>query len=125
SIRAWLDPQKLAACNMTAIDVADAIRRQNLDAPAGQIGQPPSFAKQAFELPIHTLGRLTEPEQFGDIVGKAALSAPPPSPSGGRPPPRAGSGLPNLGAPAANGSPTTGGTTDSGTTGDSTATSST
>ena len=41
SIRAWLDPQKLASRNMTAIDVANAIRSQNLDAPAGQIGQPP------------------------------------------------------------------------------------
>ena len=40
SIRAWLDPQKLAACNMTAIDVANAIRNQNQDAPVGQIGQP-------------------------------------------------------------------------------------
>src|SRR5579871_1356510 len=36
SIRAWLDPQKLAACGMTAIDVANAIRTQNIDAPAGR-----------------------------------------------------------------------------------------
>src|SRR5215471_11214722 len=42
SIRAWLDPQKLAARNMTALDVVDAIRRQNLDVPAGQIGQAPA-----------------------------------------------------------------------------------
>ena len=41
SIRVWLDPQKLASRNMTAIDVANAIRSQNLDAAAGQIGQPP------------------------------------------------------------------------------------
>ena len=41
SIRVWLDPQKLASRNMTAMDVANAIRSQNLDAPAGQIGQPP------------------------------------------------------------------------------------
>ena len=41
SIRAWLDPQKLAARNMTAMDVAGAIRSQNVDAPAGQIGQLP------------------------------------------------------------------------------------
>src|SRR5437899_9162553 len=41
SIRVWLNPQKLAACNMTAIDVASAIRSQNLDASAGQIGRPP------------------------------------------------------------------------------------
>src|ERR1700733_5186355 len=58
SIRAWLDPQKLAARNMTAMDVAAAIRNQNLDAPAGQLGQAPSSHGQAFQLPVNTLGRL-------------------------------------------------------------------
>jgi multidrug efflux pump subunit AcrB len=71
SIRAWLDPQKLAARGMTAMDVADAIRNQNLDAPAGRIGQSPSPRAQLFQLPVDTLGRLTGPEQFGDIVVKA------------------------------------------------------
>ena len=71
SIRAWLDPQKLASLNMTAGDVANAVLSQNLDAPAGQIGQPPASRKQSLQLPIDTLGRLTEPEQFGDIVIKA------------------------------------------------------
>jgi multidrug efflux pump len=46
SIRAWLDPQELAARNMTALDVANAIRGQNLDAPAGQIGQQPAARGQ-------------------------------------------------------------------------------
>src|SRR3982074_469346 len=41
SIRAWLDPQKLAACDMTAIDVANAARSQNAEAANGQIGPPP------------------------------------------------------------------------------------
>ena len=50
SIRAWLDPQKLASRNMTAMDVANAIRSQNLDAPAGQIGQLPASAGTA--LPV-------------------------------------------------------------------------
>ena len=70
SIRAWLDPQKLAGRNMTAIDVAQAISQQNLDAPAGRIGQPPAPRGQSSQLPINTLGRLTEPEQFGDIIVK-------------------------------------------------------
>jgi multidrug efflux pump len=70
SIRAWLDPQKLASRNMTAMDVAQAISQQNLDAPAGRIGQPPSSVGQSAQLPIDTLGRLTEPEQFGDIIVK-------------------------------------------------------
>jgi multidrug efflux pump len=70
SIRCWLDPQKLASLNLTAIDVAKAIRNQNLDAPAGQLGQAPALRSQAFQVPIDTLGRLTEPEQFGDIIVK-------------------------------------------------------
>ena len=70
SIRAWLDPQKLAAHNMTAMDVAQAIRDQNLDAPAGRVGQPPAPMGQSAQLPIDTLGRLTEPDQFGEIIVK-------------------------------------------------------
>ncbi len=71
SMRAWLDPQKLAARNMTAMDVANAIRTQNVDAPAGRIGQPPiSAGGQSFQLPLDTLGRLTDTTQFGDIIVK-------------------------------------------------------
>ncbi len=72
SIRAWLDPQKLASRNMTAMDVAQAIQNQNLDAPAGQIGAPPEARTQAFELPIDMLGRLNEPEQFENIIVKVS-----------------------------------------------------
>src|SRR6266513_2223385 len=56
SIRVWLDPQQLAARRMTAIDVANAIRNQNLDAPAGQVGEPPSLRGQTSQLPVDTLG---------------------------------------------------------------------
>ncbi|MDB5392339.1 MAG: cation/multidrug efflux pump, partial [Planctomycetaceae bacterium] len=70
SIRAWLDPQKLASCNMTAMDVAAAIRSQNLDAPIGQVGQPTAPQGQSFQLPVETLGRLSEPEEFGEIIVK-------------------------------------------------------
>ena len=70
SIRAWLDPQKLASRSMTAMDVANAIRSENLDAPSGQIGQPPASRGQPFQLPVDTLGRLSDPEQFGRIVVK-------------------------------------------------------
>jgi multidrug efflux pump len=73
SIRIWLDPQQLAARNMTALDVAAAIRSQNLDAPAGQVGQPPAPANQTYQFPIDTLGRLTDPEQFADIIVKSGL----------------------------------------------------
>ncbi|HKI35566.1 MAG TPA: efflux RND transporter permease subunit [Gemmataceae bacterium] len=82
SIRAWLDPQKLAARGMTAIDVANAIRTQNVDAPAGRIGQPPTSPGQSFQLPLDTLGRLTDPDQFGEIVVKVGGSPPVLSPTG-------------------------------------------
>src|SRR5271165_4888679 len=81
SIRVWLDPQKLASLNMTVLDVANAIRNQNLDAPAGMLGQQPSTRRQPFELPIDTLGWLTTTEQFGDLIVKADQGQPPPSPS--------------------------------------------
>src|SRR3954454_15428808 len=86
SIRAWLDPQALAARNMTAVDVANAIRDQNLDAPAGQVGQPPAKSGQSFQLPLDTLGRLSEPEQFGNIIVKVARPSAPTLPTA---PPRA------------------------------------
>src|SRR5262245_54445218 len=75
SMRAWLDPQKLASLNMTPIDVANAIRNQNLDAPAGRLGQQPSTRTQPFELPIATLGRLPTTQESGD---RRLQAAPPP-----------------------------------------------
>ena len=72
SIRAWLDPQKLASRNMTAGDVANAIRSQNLATAIGQLGQPPADAGQSFQVPMTTLGRLTTPEEFGNIIIKVS-----------------------------------------------------
>ena len=79
SIRVWLDPQKLAARNLTALDVAAAIRDQNIAAAPGQIGQPPSDGQPAFQFPLDTLGRLSDPERFGDIVVKAGPAPRPPA----------------------------------------------
>ncbi len=70
SMRIWLDPQKLASRNMTAIDVANAVRSENADAPAGRIGQPPVPRGQTFQYPLNTLGRLTEIEDFENIIVK-------------------------------------------------------
>ncbi len=70
SIRVWLDPQKMAAYGINAGDVANAVRHENLDVPAGRIGQPPTADQQPFDLPIDTLGRLESPEQFDDIIVK-------------------------------------------------------
>src|SRR3954468_17132488 len=70
SMRIWLDPQKLAARNMTASDVTKAIREQNVQVAAGRLGQPPTPTGQNFQLTLNTLGRLESEKQFGDIVVK-------------------------------------------------------
>jgi multidrug efflux pump len=95
SIRAWLDPQKLASRHMTAIDVANAVRTQNLETAAGQIGQPPARRGQPFQLPLDTLGRLREPEQFRNIIVKVARGMPPQATTGVGAPSPGGSGLPS------------------------------
>ncbi len=71
SLRAWLDPQKLATRSLTANDVVTAIQDQSLAAAPGQIGQQPVAPGQGFQTPLDTLGRLNEPELLGDIVLKA------------------------------------------------------
>ena len=74
SIRAWLDPQKMAALGINAGDVAAAIQSQNLDVPTGQLGAPPAATSQPWEIPIDALGRLSTPEQFGEIIVKVGQS---------------------------------------------------
>jgi multidrug efflux pump len=70
SMRIWLDPDKIAARNLTASDVVLALREQNVQVAAGVIGAPPIPQGNAYQLSITTLGRLTDPEQFGDVVIK-------------------------------------------------------
>ena len=74
SLRAWLDPEKLAALNLSAMDVVNAISQQNVQVAAGQIGQQPVPKGQQLQLTINTLGRLTEPEQFAEIILKAGTN---------------------------------------------------
>jgi multidrug efflux pump len=69
AMRLWLDPSKLAARNLTAGDVVSAIREQNVQVAAGQIGAPPSTATQ-FQLALNVKGRLTDEQQFRDIIIK-------------------------------------------------------
>ncbi|MBY0524759.1 MAG: efflux RND transporter permease subunit [Gemmataceae bacterium] len=92
SLRAWLDPQKLASLNLGAMDVVAAIAQQNVQVAAGQIGQQPAPKGQQFQLTINTLGRLVDPEQFGDIIVKASQGTAPAST------PTDGSGLNSQGA---------------------------
>ena len=68
SMRVWLDGDRLAALGMTAGDVVDALRDQNVQVAAGVIGQEPVDSPGAFQIPVTTLGRLTTAEQFGGVV---------------------------------------------------------
>lgn len=72
AMRVWLDPVRLAARGLTASDVVSALEEQNLEIPAGQLGQPPSDPKQAFQIPVRVVGRLTSAQQFDNIVVKNA-----------------------------------------------------
>jgi HAE1 family hydrophobic/amphiphilic exporter-1 len=70
SMRIWLDPNKLKSRDMTTSDVLAAIREQNVQVAAGQIGQPPAPQGQSFQYAINTLGRLQDITQFENIVVK-------------------------------------------------------
>jgi HAE1 family hydrophobic/amphiphilic exporter-1 len=70
AMRVWLDPVRMAARGLTATDVVNALVEQNVEIPAGQLGQPPSDAKQAFQIPVRVVGRLTSPAEFDNIIVK-------------------------------------------------------
>jgi hydrophobe/amphiphile efflux-1 (HAE1) family protein len=70
SMRVWLDPQKLAARQLTTGDVIDAIREQNVQVAAGQIGAPPGPGTE-FQIALNTMGRLQDEQQFRDIIIKS------------------------------------------------------
>src|SRR3954453_17220553 len=74
AMRVWLDPDKLAARQLTTQDVTAALARQNVQVAAGQVGQPPNPPGQRFQMTVTTLGRLTDPAQFEEIVLKSGGS---------------------------------------------------
>ncbi|MGE0591641.1 MAG: multidrug efflux RND transporter permease subunit [Vicinamibacterales bacterium] len=71
SMRLWLDPARLAARSLTAGDVVNALREQNVNVAAGSVGGSPARAGQAFEISVRAAGRLREPDEFDDIVIEA------------------------------------------------------
>ena len=75
SMRVWLDPDKLAQLGVTAVDVQNAIAEQNIQVAAGKLGQPPAPPGTEFEFQINALGRLNDPQQFGDIVVRAGTGS--------------------------------------------------
>jgi HAE1 family hydrophobic/amphiphilic exporter-1 len=75
AMRIWLDPNRLAARGLTALDVTNALSEQNVEVAAGQLGQPPSDPKQQFQMAVRVVGRLTDPKQFENIVIKNNATA--------------------------------------------------
>ena len=72
AMRIWIDPEKAAARNLNAGEIVAALRAQNVQVAAGSVGAPPfAGGGSGFELAVQTQGRLTTPEQFGDVVIKA------------------------------------------------------
>ena len=70
SMRIWLKPDKLAALGMTAADVTAALNEQNAQVTAGIVGGTPQEKQQPFEYTVLVQGRLTEPEEFGNVIVK-------------------------------------------------------
>jgi hydrophobic/amphiphilic exporter-1 (mainly G- bacteria), HAE1 family len=76
-LRVWLRPDKLAKLGLTPSDVISAIKDQNLQAPAGRIGQAPTPADQAFTYTVSAPGRLVTAEEFENIIIREAATGTP------------------------------------------------
>jgi hydrophobe/amphiphile efflux-1 (HAE1) family protein len=70
AMRIWLDPDKVAAYNLSASEVLAVLRQQNLQVSAGVLNQPPTKSAEAYQLNVEVLGRLSKPEEFAQIVVK-------------------------------------------------------
>ena len=67
-MRIWLNPVRMASLAISASDISNTLREQNVQVPAGQIGAPPAPAGQAFTYTVVTQGRLADEEAFGNIM---------------------------------------------------------
>ncbi len=72
SMRIWLDPNKLSNLGITAVDVQQAVAEQNIQVAAGKIGQSPAPPGTPFEMQVNATGRLSDPEQFKDIIVRSS-----------------------------------------------------
>ena len=68
SMRVWLDPALVQSRGLTPSDVVTALRAANVQVAAGAINQPPATSPGGFQVAVQTLGRLTTPDQFSDII---------------------------------------------------------
>ncbi|WP_298833721.1 efflux RND transporter permease subunit [uncultured Piscinibacter sp.] len=71
AMRIWLDPDKLAARNLTSADVVKALREQNAQVAAGVVGAPPAPQRTEFQLAVNTRGRLSTEAEFADVIVSA------------------------------------------------------
>ena len=71
AMRLWLDPTKLAGRNITAGDVLNALREQNVQVAAGALGDSPASTEQMYTMSVRAMGRLSEIAQFEEVVVKA------------------------------------------------------
>jgi len=72
AMRLWVKPDQLSKLNLTVTDIVTAIQAQNTVNPAGQVGGEPAPTKQQYTYAVLAQGRLTSPEEFGDIVVREA-----------------------------------------------------
>ena len=70
SMRVWLDPERIALRGLTAEQVVDALRAQNVQVAGGALGEPPIDFKSAFQLSLQMKGRLRNADEFEDIIVK-------------------------------------------------------
>jgi hydrophobe/amphiphile efflux-1 (HAE1) family protein len=75
SMRVWLDPGRLESLALTSQDVVTALQGQNLQVASGVLNQPPQEQPLAFQVSVQTQGRLTDPNEFGNIVVKQTPTA--------------------------------------------------
>jgi len=68
AMRIWVQPDQLAKLGLTVPDITNAIQQQNVIAPAGQIGGPPSPPDTQFTVTVRTQGRLSTPEEFENVI---------------------------------------------------------
>jgi hydrophobe/amphiphile efflux-1 (HAE1) family protein len=71
AMRIWIDPDRAAADGISATDIMSALRAQNAQVSAGVLNQPPVRTDSAYQINVEALGRLTMPEQFGEIIVKS------------------------------------------------------
>lgn len=70
AMRIWLDPRSMQARGLTTQDVTAALQQQNAQVTAGQLGAPPVPAEQAFQLTLNVAGRLSDPDEFANLIVK-------------------------------------------------------